>query len=76
MMGYGVMTSWAWLWMLLPTLPLFTAITFGILAAIRPTGVARPSQESSALSILERRYASGEISLEEFNEARQTLGLA
>jgi len=75
MMGYGAMNEWAWLWMLVPALLLFTAIGLAIWFAARGTGTQERVAESGALSILERRYAGGEISREEFNEARRTLKL-
>ena len=76
MMDYGVMNGWAWLWMLVPALLLFTVIGLSLWFAFRATGTQERIAESSALSILERRFASGEISREEFNDARHTLKLA
>lgn len=75
MMEYGNTHELSWLWMLIPMMLLFATIAFTVLVATRINGGNR-DQDSSARSILERRYARGEINAAEFEEARRTLGIA
>ena len=74
MMGYG--SEGSWLFMLIPTVLLFSAIALGVWAAVSTTGTREMKPEPGAGSILEQRYAKGEISKAEFDEARRMLGLA
>ena len=75
MMGYGETNELGWLWMLIPTLLLFASVAFMVWLGTRTTAHNQGGQDSSALSILERRYARGEISAAELEEARRTLGI-
>lgn len=76
MMGYGNAHELAWLWMLIPTALLFSAVAFGVWAAARTTNSHGRGEQQNAGSILEQRYAKGEISKADFDDARRTLGLA
>jgi uncharacterized membrane protein len=75
MMEYGNTHELSWLWMLIPMVLLFATVAFTVLVTTRNNGSSR-DQGSSAQSILDRRYARGEISAEELGEARRTLGVA
>ena len=44
-----------------------------IVWAVRSTSAARPEHRSSALEILERRFASGEIDADEYEQRRRLL---
>lgn len=62
-----------WLWMI----AFWGLLIWGVLALTR-TGSSRashpmPAAEPNALEILERRYARGELSAEEFDQMRQRL---
>lgn len=74
MMGYENTYELAWLWMLIPMALVFAAVVFMVWLGARTIG-GSAGQDSSALSILDRRYARGEISTAEFDEARRTLGV-
>ncbi len=70
--GYGGI----WMW-LMPVLMIvfWGLVIWGIIAAIRQnrySGIERLSGDS-ALDILKRRYAKGEISKEEYEERKQVL---
>ena len=73
MMGNG--SEWTWLWMLLPALLFFAVIAAGAWAAVTATGTRESKPSPGALSILEARYARGELNKAEFDEAKHTLGL-
>lgn len=78
MMGMGI-------WMLFVALVFIALIAGGVyllVRAIRGGGgragsdhMGRVAPRSNALSILEERYARGEIDREEFDERRRTLGV-
>lgn len=75
MMGYGGYGDFGWmlgggLWMLLFWLGLTVLLVWGVSSLF---GARPPSREETPLEILRRRYASGEISQEEFEQARRTL---
>ena len=76
MMGYGDTNELGWLWMLIPTLLLFVSVVFMVWLGTKTTVHNQGGRDSSALSILERRYARGEISAAELKEARRTLDIA
>ena len=81
--GYGMMGPWmmggfGWGWFM----PVFMIlcwglIIWGIVALVRgvasPDGIESSRQADSALEILKRRYARGEISKEEFEEKKKDL---
>lgn len=65
-MGLG-----GWLWMILGVV-LLVAIVWAVVAAI--PGRDRPAADDSA-QILRARFARGEISQEEYEQARRLLGI-
>jgi putative membrane protein len=78
--GYGMMGPWmmggfGWMWLMPVLWILFLGlIIWAIVALVRglsQTGDSRPAD--SALEILKRRYAQGEIDREEYEEKRKTL---
>ena len=75
MMGYGSMNEWSWLWMLVPTLLFISVIVFGAWTIARTPGNGRNGREAGALTILEARYARGEIDRDEFEGRRRDIDL-
>jgi len=73
MMYWGDAGGWVWLWMLIPAV--FWVVFLGFVAWGISQVVAggRREQTESALDILQRRYAQGEIDHDEFEHRRQTL---
>ncbi|MBI4304571.1 MAG: SHOCT domain-containing protein [Chloroflexi bacterium] len=78
MMGPGMMGGFGGGWFMLVLMVIFWGLViWGIVALVR--GIASPSggessrQGDSALEILKRRYARGEISKEEFEERKKDL---
>ena len=61
------------LFLLLPVLFMGGVIVLGVLLIGR-SGGSRPARSSTALTILEERYARGEITRDEFLERRRVLG--
>jgi putative membrane protein len=62
-----------WGWTMMVTL--WGGVAALVVWAVRSTGVNRGGGTGSALDILERRFASGEIDREEYEERRRLLGL-
>jgi len=75
MMGYGA-DGWAWLWMLVPSLLVVSAIVFAFWAIARPAGSGGGGHEAGALTILKQRYIRGEIDRDEFERRRRDLDLS
>jgi putative membrane protein len=78
MMGPGMMGSFGWGWFMPILMILFWGlIIWGIVALVRgvvsPGGTESSRQADSALEVLKRRYARGEISKEEFEEKKKDL---
>lgn len=74
MMGPGIMGGWGWMWFMPVLWLLFLGlIIWAIVAAVRGTGTSTGSSENSALEVLKKRYARGEISKEEFEEKKKDL---
>ncbi len=77
MMGWG--SGMGWFGMIF-MVAFWIAVIVGIVFLIRwlvvstGTGSLRASSEESALEIVKRRYARGEIEREEFEEKRKNLG--
>jgi len=78
MMGPGMMGGFGWGWFMPIAMILFWGLViWGIVVLIR--GVAMPGNSGSsreldsALEVLKRRYARGEISKEEFEEKKKDL---
>ena len=70
MRGYGMMGGFGWLGMLTMLLFWIVLVVWGL---INRFPARQASVEPDALEILKRRYARGEISREEFVQARDTL---
>ncbi len=73
---FGIGHLWGGFWFLggLFRLAVIAAAVVGVVYAVRyGTGRGRSAREDSSLEILRRRYANGEISKEEFEQARQAL---
>jgi putative membrane protein len=74
MMGYGyyaeMMGGFGWVWMLL-----VLAVVIALLVWTTGTGFwsRREPGESTPLEILRRRYAAGEITAPEFEQAKQAI---
>jgi putative membrane protein len=76
MMGPGMMYGYGGGWLMGILMVIFWGlIIWGIVALVRHFGGTRQSdtQNYSALEILKRRYAQGEINKEEFEEKRKDL---
>lgn len=74
MMGPWMMGGWGWMWFMPVLWLLFLGlIIWAIVAAVRRPGESGESTEGSALEILKKRYARGEISKEEFEEKKKNL---
>ncbi len=77
MMGPGMMGGFGWMWLM----PIFFIIfwglvIWGIVALVRGLSGSRGSDSSktdSALEVLKKRYARGEINKEEYEEKKKDL---
>ncbi|MCL5999616.1 MAG: SHOCT domain-containing protein [Chloroflexi bacterium] len=73
--GFGSMMGWGWLWMLVEgpaLLGLIVLVVWAVSRALpRQSPAAKPA--SDADEILRQRFARGEISAEEFRQAREEL---
>jgi putative membrane protein len=77
MMGPGMMAGYGWMWLI----PVFWIVLVGliiwaIVAAVRRSNESKGSDSSkadSALEMLKKRYAQGEISKEEYEEKKKDL---
>ncbi len=78
MMGYGFDGGgFGWIGMLgglIVMIGLVVLIVWAVGAVSRGGGTSRESAAPTALEILRNRYARGEISQQEFEQAKQTLG--
>jgi putative membrane protein len=75
MMGYGYMSVWGWLWMLLFWGGLIVLVLW-LISRLFPTTKPQNNQSDTSLSaqeILDVRYAQGELSREQYQEMKQTL---
>lgn len=76
MMGWGYGMGWFWLFMMIA---FWIAVIAGIIFLIRwiakssGPGRGESRAEDSALEILKKRYAKGEINKEEFEEKKRDL---
>ena len=79
MMGPGMMGSFGWGWFMPIFIILFWGlIIWGIVALVRGLSGSRgsdsaPPTADSALEVLKRRYARGEINKEEYEEKKKDL---
>lgn len=77
MMGPGMMGGFGWMWLM----PVFSIVLLGliiwaIVASVRSLSESRGkdvSKTDSALEVLKKRYARGEISKEEYEEKKKDL---
>ena len=77
MMGPGMMAGFGWMWLM----PVFWAVFLGliiwaIVAAVRSSNESKGSdftKAESALEVLKKRYARGEINKEEYEEKKRDL---
>lgn len=76
MMGYtgiGLMGVWGWLWMVAGLLFLIGGIVLVVWGIGEVSGRRGDAVGPNALELLRRRYARGEISPAEFEQAKRTL---
>jgi putative membrane protein len=77
MMGPGMMEGFGWGWFMPIIMIVFWGLViWGIVALVRglSTGSGSSStQEESALDVLKKRYARGEITREEYEEKKKDL---
>jgi putative membrane protein len=75
MMCYGAAGWFGWIWMGLMMIVFSALIIFLVVWAIRAStrGPATSPPSSGALTILEERFARGEISPEEFAERKRVI---
>ncbi|MDO8687858.1 MAG: SHOCT domain-containing protein, partial [Dehalococcoidales bacterium] len=76
--GYGMMGNFGWGWFMPVFMILFWGLViWGIVALARGVsqsgGTASSSQSDSALEILKKRYARGEINKEEYEARKKDL---
>lgn len=73
MMGYGglgAMGAFGWIWMVLVWVAVIGVVVWGVGALF---GRWHGKNETDALEILRKRYARGEISQAEFEQAKRAL---
>ena len=70
-MMWGYYDGWSWLWMAAMMVFFWGGITAAIIFTIRYFTSGR--KDDGAVDILRKRFASGEISQEEFDNRRRTL---
>jgi putative membrane protein len=76
-MGYGFDGgALMWIWMLGGLLVMvgFVVLIVWAVAAVSRGGQSREPERPTALDILRERYARGEITQQEFEQAKKTLG--
>ena len=76
MMGPGMMGGFGWGWMPLLMIVFWGLVIWGIVAAVRSASGRRcddMSTSESALEVLKRRYAQGEIKKKEYEEKKRDL---
>ncbi len=77
MMGPGMMGGFGWGWFMLIFMIIFWGLViWGIMALVRGLSGSRGSDSSkvdSALEVLKKRYARGEIDKEEYEEKKRDL---
>jgi putative membrane protein len=77
MMGYGFDGgALGWIWMLGGLLVMvgFVVLIVWAVSAMSRGNTNREPERPTALEILRERYARGEITLQEFEQAKKTLG--
>jgi putative membrane protein len=76
MMGPGMMGGFGWGWLPLLLIVFWGLVIWGIVVAVRSTSSCRSGDAStteSALEVLKRRYALGEIKKREYEEKKRDL---
>jgi len=77
MMGPGMMAGFSWMWLIVILGIVFLGlIIWVVVASVRGSGESKGSDSSkadSALEVLKKRYAQGEISREEYKEKKKDL---
>jgi putative membrane protein len=76
MMGPGMMGGFGWGWLPLLVIVFWGLVIWGIVAAVRSANSRRgcdTSTTESALEVLKRRYAQGEIKKKEYEEKKRDL---
>ena len=77
MMGPGMMGGFGWMWLMPVFFIIFWGLViWGIVALVRGLSGSRGSDSSradSALEVLKKRYARGEINKEEYEEKKKDL---
>ena len=74
--GWGMMGGFGWGWMPLVMIVFWGLVIWGIVAAVRHSGShtgCHTSATESALEVLKRRYAQGEITKKEFEEKKKDI---
>ena len=77
--GWGMMGGFGWMWLMSIFMILFWGLViWGIVALVRGLSGSRgsdstPPTADSALEVLKRRYARGEINKEEYEEKKKDL---
>ncbi len=71
--GWGFAGGLGWLWMLIPMLFWVGVVFLVVWAAMRLFPSRHEGVQETALDILKRRYAAGEITPAEYQQARQDL---
>ena len=74
-MGYGMMGGFGFVFVIIFWILIVALIVLLIrrLVSSGPTRISSPPQEDSALEILKKRYARGEIDKEEFEAKKKDL---
>jgi putative membrane protein len=74
MMGPGMMGGYGWGWLPLLMIVFWGLVIWGIVAAVRSASNRKGSDTSTtALEVLKRRYALGEIKKKEYEEKKRDL---
>ena len=74
--GWGMMGGFGWGWLPLLGIVFWGLVVWGIVAAVHSTrrhGCGSTSTTESALEVLKRRYAQGEIKKREYEEKKRDL---
>ena len=70
--GYGV-SPWMWILGSLMMVIVLGGTILLVVWALRAVGGSRPDSPSSALDVLKRRFAAGEITQDEYEKTRRLL---
>ena len=70
-MMWGYYDGWSWLWMAVVMALFWGGVVVVAVFAFR--AFVRPNGADSAMDVLRRRFASGEITQEEFDNTRKAL---